>query len=462
MDPTESVITGVGVVSSIGIGREAYWESVRDGRSGICDLSSLDPQVLRDIWVGPSLAGSAAVGTEPSLLLGGPILDFEGKQFVKPRKALKVMSREIQTSFAASQLALTDAGIGVPLPSDSTSRSSLTLRPDRFGTVFGSEMLYGQPDELADAFAKCCDDDGRVNQSQFGNAAMQQITPLWMLKYLPNMPACHVGIAIGAHGPNNTLTLGDVSGPSALIESLGYLRRGVADVIVAAGCGSRMNQTRSIFTEDQPLSSGHEPIERSSRPHATDAGGLVRGEAAAAVIVETQAAAETGDRRVRAVVAGAASRFVASKSFRSGNRSKSVMPGFGRANASAMILAMESAMKRARVSPSDVGLVVSHGMGDRLIDDAELTAINQVLPGIAVTLPISLTGHTGAASGMLELVTGILSLEADEIPPVPHSNSCVDGINVSDEIRPLGSKCVLVLTHTSPGSATAIVLTGQR
>ncbi|MEM6365275.1 MAG: beta-ketoacyl synthase N-terminal-like domain-containing protein [Planctomycetota bacterium] len=461
MAPTDTVITGLGVVSSIGIGHEAFAESLKSGRSGIRDLTQLPSDSFADIWVGDSLKQSHGLKRAPFLGIGGPIVDFDAKQFVKPRKALKVMCREIQTTFASARLAIEDAGLDSTLPiasSDTTANVSPSLSIDRIGTVFGSEMLYGQPVELADAFEQCCDDSGRVDKSQFGNAAMTQIMPLWMLKYLPNMPACHVGISLGVRGPNNTLTLGDVSGGAALYEAMGYLKRGIADAMITAACGSRMNVTRSVFTEDQPLSPGHEPVDRSSRPHARDADGLVRGEASASLVVETRRAAEMAGHAIWAKVTGLASRFVASESFRSGRRTNRMDANAGRGSQSAMTAAMTAAMKQANVGAEQIGLLVSHAMGDPAIDSLERQAIASCLPDVPVAMPISLTGHTGAASGMLEIATGLLCLRHRMIPPVPHAHHCVSGLNVCCEPRQLKQNAVLVLTHTSPGSATATVL----
>src|SRR5690606_26458083 len=121
---------------------------------------------------------------------GGQLVDFDPRAFVRPRKALKVMSREIQTAFSAASLAMEHAAFE---PS--------ALPPDRVATIFGSEMMSGEPAEIAEALQQCGVTNGNVRAGEFGEAAMRNMYPLWMLKYLPNMAACHVGIAIGALGP---------------------------------------------------------------------------------------------------------------------------------------------------------------------------------------------------------------------------------------------------------------------
>ncbi|HPM83994.1 MAG TPA: beta-ketoacyl synthase N-terminal-like domain-containing protein, partial [Candidatus Anammoximicrobium sp.] len=136
-ESAEVVITGIGVVSPIGIGTDAYWKSLLEGRSGIGPLS-------------------VAAGTDLPVRFGGAIKDFDGKQFVKPRKSLKVMCREVQTGYAAAMLALQDAGW-----------SAGKVEPERFGVVLGSEMFYCDLDELADAYRKCVV-DGQLRPDLWG------------------------------------------------------------------------------------------------------------------------------------------------------------------------------------------------------------------------------------------------------------------------------------------------------
>ena len=107
------------------------------------------------------------------------------------RKGLKVMCREIQMGVAVAQLALQDAG----------------LRPggydvDRTGAVYGSDYIMTAPDEFTDGI-KACTDNGGFHFDRWAESGMKKVDPLWLLKYLPNMPACHVAIYNDLRGPNN-------------------------------------------------------------------------------------------------------------------------------------------------------------------------------------------------------------------------------------------------------------------
>ncbi|MFG0264732.1 MAG: beta-ketoacyl-[acyl-carrier-protein] synthase family protein [Rhodopirellula sp. JB055] len=461
MNRSDIVITGVGVVSSIGLGREAFTQSLLEAKSGVIELvDSTEKDRNATARFQFEQGDSGETRPESKIEIGAPITEFDPKQYVKPRKALKVMCREIQTSFAASQMAIEDAGLSSLLPAEEAEQAAKSGRiaVDRIGTVFGSEMLYGDPEELADAFAACKTEGNEIDRSKFGNAAMRSITPLWMLKYLPNMPACHVGIAVNSHGPNNTLTVGDVSGSNAVLESCGYLRRGIADVMVAAAAGSRMNTTRTMFTEDQPLAKAFDPVERSSRPHAKEAGGIVRGEGAACLILETSESASAGNREPIAKVLGMASRFVPSAAFVAGQFTSSSEENAGRGSAAAIEAAIQGALSDAELTAEDIGLVVGHGMGDPVIDAQEATALKNALPEVPVTLPIGVLGHTGAATGMLGLISAVVAAQRGITPPVAHAGECNESLNIVTHAAPLAKPNVMAISHTSHGSATAVIV----
>ncbi len=475
MNSSDIVITGVGMVSSIGEGRQAFTQSLLSGASGVRHFDEDASMASEDVVLQfRTDNGSPKLVKETAVVAA--LCDFNAKQFVTPRKALKVMSREIQTAYAASQLAVKDAGLQPYLPAELAADSQPTqqrvcytesgkIQSDRIGTVFGSELLYGPPLELSEAYADSVDAAGKFDPSQFGNSAMRHITPLWLLKYLPNMPACHYSIVLNAHGPNNSLTLGDASGAAALIEACGYLHRGIADFLVVSASGTRLNATRASFTEDQPLAKVTEPIERTSRPHAIDADGLVRGEGAGGLVLERAGTAEARGIQPLAQVVGFASRFIGSPAFVSGERTADIRPDAGRGSAAAIIAAMTGAMDAAGLNAADIGAVVGHAVGDPVLDACEREALTRVIPDAPVVLPATLLGHTGAASGMMGILAGCVMLQSGKIPPVPHAEECVSAdnlsekrLNVSDQVRTLEKRVVMVISHTSPGHATAVIL----
>ncbi len=120
--------------------------------------------------------------------------------------------------------------------------------------------------------------------------------PLWMLKYLPNMPACHIGIFQDARGPNNTHTLGDTSGLTALAEAADVIRRGVADAVIAGATSSRLHPGVFLSNRSRQFSQRRDEPAAACRPFDADRDGMVFGEGAAAFVLE---AGEKAKARVR-------------------------------------------------------------------------------------------------------------------------------------------------------------------
>ncbi|TWT52747.1 3-oxoacyl-[acyl-carrier-protein] synthase 2 [Rubripirellula amarantea] len=445
-------ITGLGIVSSIGIGKEAFFEGLLEKRSGVTSLADRTDEgaVPRKQDLDPK---NPAAG----LWIGAPILDFDAKLYVTPRKALKVMCREIQTSFAASQLSIKDAGVAdhFPLSDDSD------LDRSDVGTVFGSEMFYGPPSEMQDAFLACNDEQGEFDASLFGGAAMKKVLPLWMLKYLPNMPACHVGISLGAHGPNNSLVLGDVSGPAAMMEAQSCLQRNIAKLMLTGSVGTRINTTRMNYRGDLPIAETFSPVELASRPYDPTSRGVVGGEAAVTFVLETQSQLDARDAKPLARISALVSRFVASPAMKNGIRSTASSVEAGRGSAKAIELAIQDALAQANLNASDIGAVISQACGDVSIDACEAQAIRSTLPDCPITAPIAALGHTGAAAGSVNIAVGLLTLGHKKIPPTIQSSDRKRTLPLLENARSLDQPHVMCLSHTSEGSATAVILSSS-
>ena len=434
--PSDVVVTGIGVVSAIGIGVDQFWESLREGKSGIRCLDARDDD-------GPKPPSDWRKSPHAGSWVGAPIVGFDAAQFVRPRKALKVMGRELQTAFAASQMAIEQSGIAQSLETGAIAR-------EQVATIFGSQMLYGPASELLDAVRQSMNENRVADITKFGDSAMRQIMPLWMLKYLPNMAACHVGISIGALGPNNTIVSGDTSATAAMMESICTLERHGATSVVCGATGSRIDETYLVYRGDAPMPTVAEPLAETSLPHSKNATGVVFGEAATAIIVESRTDADARSAKPLATVAGYASRFVA--------------PANGsRGSAKAIRLAIESAIESAGLGADEIGLVISHAMGDPSRDEAEREALTQTLSGAPVCTPAALLGHAGAASGGLHMIAAVLSLHHGTIPATPKHLLDSSALNVRLEPtpRPLAKPAVIVLTHNSQGNANAIVFRGE-
>lgn len=232
---------------------------------------------------------------------GGAITDFDPKELIQPRKSIKVMSRDIQLASAAAELAWRESGLG-----------EATLDPDRFGVVGAAGLMYCDLEELRIPFVEWVKQED-FDIHRWSKRAMGELYPLWMLKYLPNMPACHIGIRYDARGPTNTIAEGDISSLLALGEAADVIRRGHADVMIVGGTGSRLNVSELIWHRGARMACNGKPDPAEiCRPFDAERSGMVCGEGAAQLVLESREFAERRGARLFGTVYAVASRSEAS------------------------------------------------------------------------------------------------------------------------------------------------------
>lgn len=418
MSDSEVVITGLGVISPIGVGPEAIWNSIIGGRSGVRPIA----QLASTPWKAP---------------FGGSVVDFEPKELIQPRKSIKVMCREIQFASAAAEMAWQDAGL-----------ANATIDPERFGVIGAAGVLYCDLEELRIPFLEWLKQED-FDIHRWSRKAMGELYPLWMLKYLPNMPACHIGIRYDARGPNNTISLGEVSSMLALAEAAEVIRRGHADIMIAGGTGSKLNVTDFVWHGDSRLGcNGKLPPEGVSRPFDALRSGMVYGEGAAEFILESRDHALARGAKPIARIAGTASRYelAAEKLRPSGN---------------SIARAIRAAMAAAGVSAQDIAYVNAHGNSTREDDEAEAKAIHSVLGDVPVTALKSYFGNLGPGSGMVELAIGLIGMKNNSVPATLNYDKpdpeCP--VNVVTKTTNIQSPTFLKLSHNSTGQAVAVVIT---
>jgi 3-oxoacyl-[acyl-carrier-protein] synthase II len=349
------------------------------------------------------------------------------------------MGREIQAAFAAAGLAMSDAGL-----------DQAALDPDRTGVVFGTETMCSEYGDVEDAFRSCLV-DGEFHFERWGENALSQIYPLWMLKYLPNMPACHVAIAYDARGPNNSIALGDASSLLAIIEGVEIIRRGSADRLIVGGSSSRVNLTDILWRGDSRLSHRIDQPEAASRPFDANRDGMVLGEGAAAFVLERADLAGQRQADVQARISGWASTFEPP--------CPRYVPTSG-AIGRAIVGALQAAGWRA----ADVGHVNAHGLSTREDDQREAEAICEVLRDVPVTALKSYFGNLGAGGGAVELAASVLAFSRGQIPVTLNYNQpdpqCPINV-VRGQPQRIDRPTAVVLNHSGTGQAAAIVLAAE-
>ena len=370
------VITGVGVVSPVGIGKDAFWRNLIEGRTGIGFLKSVSNDRL-------------------PCRLAAEIADFNPLDHIRRKKLLKVMSRDIQLGVSAGALAMGDARLR---PGD--------YDPDRLGVVYGAGRIPSTPQELMNA-AACCTTDGSFDFSRFGEESLRQISPLWLLPQLPNMPASHVAIENDARGPNNTITSREASALLALAEAVHAVHRGVADCMIVGGCGSDVspaNIARLSLVEH--LSRQGDP-ERACRPFDVDRDGGILGEGAAAFVIESYEFAHRRGAEMYAEVVAVAGG----------------CDGAGYENGAAgtgLVRSIDAALKKSGLAPHEIGHINGHGKSTRRSDLVEARAYHRSLGAAAETIPVmglkSYFGTFDAGTGAVELAASVLGLARGVVP----------------------------------------------
>lgn len=411
------VFTGVGAVSPIGVGNEAFWASLREGKSGVGRLTAFDI-------------------CDTPYKLAAEVKDFDSKRWVKPRKSLKVMCRDIQFGVAAAEIARDDAQLDVE-----------AVDRDRFGVVFGADMMHCELADVEMAYRRCTV-DGRFDFSRWGAHALPEMFPLWMLKYLPNMPACHVAIGNDARGPNNTITLGEVSSLLAVAEAMRVLERGWADVMFTGGTGSRIHPTTWVRSVDFQMSRRNDDPTAALRPFDRDRDGMVNGEGAAAFVLETRRHAEARGARIRGQLLGYAARYQAPK-----------FNGEPEPN-HAIRSALRGALDSAGISPRDIGYVSADGRSMTVEDQVEAEAIREVLGDVPVLAAKGYFGNAGSGSGALELAVALLSYEHDLVPATPNYEIPDPRCQVNVIAKPQTSarKPVVCINRAWTGQVAAVVV----
>ncbi len=411
------VITGLGVISPLGIGPRSFWESLASQTSGIVSLPQFEE-------------------AKTPVQIGAPVRDFEPKRLIKPRKAIKVMCREIQLGFAAAAQAVEHGG----LPKGHYAA-------DRFGVVFGADMLYCSPHDMIDVYRSCIV-DGQFDYDRWGAASMSEMYPLWMLLYLPNMIACHIGIAQDARGPNNTICQGDVSSLLAVIEAVRIVQRGDADVMLCGGGSSRLSVTPMVYRGYRQLSHNNLDPPSACRPFEADRDGLVNGEGAAAFLIERESKALERGAKPLARIGGWGITF-----------------GRGEAgdftHVDAIARAANGCLSATGASRSDVGHLNAHAGGAVVGDRLEAEAIDRLLGKVPVTAPKSYFGTLGAAGGALELAVSLLAFQHGQVPPTLNYKqpdpACPVNV-ISETARPVDRPLALIQSQSLAGQAVALSL----
>jgi 3-oxoacyl-[acyl-carrier-protein] synthase II len=357
------VITGIGLVCPLGIGREEAWAAARAGRSAAGPITRFDASGLR-------------------VQIACEVPDFRPEDFLEHRAARR-MDRFAQLAVAAGRLALADAGLAVE--GDGA----------RIGTVVASGIGGAEMREAAHA--------------RLVREGPDRVPPLSVPGTTLNMAAAQVSMTLGLRGPVTCVTTACAAGAQAIGEAAAAIRRGDADAMLAGGTEAPLTEFWVAgFDAMRVLSRRNDDPAGAARPYDVARDGFLIGEAAALLTLERLDLARARGARPIAEVAGFASTADA-------HHLADPDPE-GRAYAAAV----RAALADAGLAPEEIGYVNAHGGASQPGDPAEILALRQALGASAATTPLSSTkplhGHCMGATGALEAALAVLAVHDGALP----------------------------------------------
>jgi 3-oxoacyl-[acyl-carrier-protein] synthase II len=359
------VVTGVGMVTPVGLDTETSWKGLIAGKSGIGPITQFDDKVI-------------------PTQIAGEVKGFDAAKYIEA-KEIKKMDRFIHLALAASQMAMDDA--------------KLVISPenaDHIGVIAGAG-IGGLP---------------AIERSYraYMEKGYRRITPFFIPMSIINELAGHISMRFGAKGPNISVVTACATGTHSIGDAFKWIQRGDADAMIAGGAEATICPLAvGGFNAMKALSTRNSEPERASRPFDAQRDGFVMGEGAGLVILEELGFAQKRGARILAEVIGYGA---------SGDAYHITSPA---PNGEGAARCMSLAIKDAGILPAEIGYINAHGTSTKYGDELETMAIKTVFGEQARAVPISstksMTGHLLGAAGGVEAVISILALERGILPP---------------------------------------------
>jgi 3-oxoacyl-[acyl-carrier-protein] synthase II len=360
------VVTGLGLVTPLGIGLEKNWQALVAGESGIRKIDRF-----------PNIDAFAS-------RIAGQVPDFRAEDFIEP-KEIKKMDLFIQYSVAAASMAMEHSGFKID-PEDA----------ENVGVIIGVGL--------------CGIDTIEATERAYLDGGPRKISPFFIPKVISNLAPGQIAIRHGAKGVNWTPTSACASGTHAIGEAFHLIRRGLQDAVIAGGAESAITPLGvGGFSAMKALSTHNDEPERASRPFDKERDGFIISEGSGVLILEERDRALKRGAKIYAEVIGYGA---------NGDAHHMTAPapeGEGAARC------MRLSLKDAGIAPTEVDYINAHGTSTEYNDANETQAIKKVFGEHAFTLAVSstksMTGHLLGAAGAVEGVFSVLSLRHGIIPP---------------------------------------------
>jgi len=386
------VITGMGIVCPLGHDVKSLWQAILDGKSGAAKTTIFDASTFPSTF-----------STE--------VKNYDFKKYTKHPELHKHSNRGSGFAIGATAEACAQAGIDVETdkPADGIDRT-------RLGIYLGA----GEGSADNDAFFGCIlgawdETQNQMDWAKWARMAFEQMSPMRELEQESNMPAAHIAMLTGARGPVRSCLTACAASTQAVGEAMMLIRKGDADIIIAGGAHSMIHPLGLTgFNRLTALSTRNDSPETASRPFSASRDGFILGEGAAILILESLSSAKKRGAQILAELIGYGS---SSDAFRITDMHE---------EARGAIQAMQAALDDAGISYRDVDYINTHGTSTVENDSIETLAIKAVFKERAKNTPASsvksMLGHLIGAAGAAELITCVLAIRNNILPPTINYN----------------------------------------
>jgi len=359
------VITGIGIVSPIGVGKDEFWESNVKGVSGITRIKKIDTSQLET-------------------KIAGEVKNFDPSLYIDKSK-IRILDRFARLGVSSSKMALDDSALEL-----------VKINPEKIGVCVGSGLggVLFHEEQMMD-----------MNES-----GLKKANPLGVVKVMPNAINSHISVELGLKGPNLTISTACSSGAHSIGEAFNLIRYNKANVMVAGGAEAPLTPfTFSAYNSLRVMSRRNENPEKASRPFDKERDGFVLAEGAGFVILEEMSHALARGADIYSEVIGY------------GMNSSAYHIVIPNPEGKDMSTVMRLAIEDAGIEKKDIDYINAHGTATRANDSAETKAIKDAFGDYAYKIPISstksMTGHTIGAAGAIGVIASALAIKNEVIPP---------------------------------------------
>ncbi len=386
------VITGMGIICPLGHDVETYWQALMAGKSAMAKTTLFDAT------------------TFPSDF-SAEVKNYDYSKFVKKPQLHKNADRGSAFAVGAAVQACKQAGINTE-----TEKPADRIDRKRLGIYLGAGEGSVDDDVFFNAIAKAWDNEqNQMDWYKWAQVSFSRMKPMRELEQEPNMPAGHLALLTGARGPTRSCLTACAASTQAIGEAMMLIRKGDADVMIAGGAHSMLHPLGLTgFNRLTALSTRNDSPETASRPFAASRDGFILGEGAAIVILESL---ESARKRGSPILAELVGYGTSSDAFRVTD-----MHEEGRG----AIQAMTAALRDAGLNYTDIDYINTHGTSTQENDLVETKAIKAVFKERAKTTPASsiksMLGHLIGAAGAAEVVSSVLTIRENIIPPTMNLN----------------------------------------